>query len=315
MKQWIKYGACSFITAIVLLMALYALNRGYRHMNGDVSDDTSSIFKPFSTLFGKEKEDDSPRDPRFRGDDHSPKKEKKESESQEKRPEEKQSVQKDLTITESDIKYPEKEGVESKNSESSSTILLIQQAQNKREFLKTSERQIVMPAFNNIFIPVYSTENLTDQILKSFQNSFPSADPRNKLFVIEKGDSSASALLGSATSGFGLGMTYEIAVYGEDRQFLGTFTTDEDSSFPFRGLPQFLKVEGNQFESSSRFLIFSDASQNTNAVLNTESHLETLLKSVYQPNLDPQLRIGQDPKSGLEIYTLFPGIFIATSLR
>lgn len=295
MEQWIKYGVTSAIIAIVMLMALYALSRGYI---GGIQD-SSSIFKPFSSLFGKDTEKgenhsvSQKTEPQKKSQSPPPKSPKEESSK------EKSIVPKELTITESDFNESGKksrDNIEFKNPDISVSVL-IQQTDHERKFSKESKREMTLPHFDTLFIPIYSAENLTDRALKQFQNAFPSADPHRKLFVIEREIASTG---------------YEISVY-EDRQFLGTFVTDED--FPFRGLPQISKVEGGPFELHSRFLVFSDISENTNEVLNTENHLKSLLKSAYRSNLDPQMRIGKDPQFGLEIYMLFPGIFIADHLR
>lgn len=295
MKQWLKCGAAaSVITVMVMLMALYALSRGY--IGGNL--DSPSIFKPFSSLFGKNTE---------KGENHSvsqkteprrespPHKRKPKEES----PKEKSIVPKELTITESNFEGSKRESQDKIESQPSNTSILIgvQQIDNERKLSKESKREMILPSFDTLFIPIYSAENLTNHTLKQFQNAFPSADPRRKRFVIEREAPSTG---------------YEISVY-DDQQFLSTFVTEED--FPFQGLPQISKVEGGPLESHSRFLVFSDTSENTNEVLNTESHLNALLKSAYRSNLDPQMRIGKDPQFGVEIYMLFPGIFIADHLR
>lgn len=299
MKEFIKYGVCCIVTAVAMLMALYALSRGYQKINGNMTDDSYSIFKPFSSLFGKEKEVSPKPEQKPKND---PEKESKEKESKK----EKTIVPKEFTLTESEemrLKRESQKKTESKNSETS--LILIRQAVDERFSSKESERQIVMPSFDAVFVPAYSVENFTDLAIERFQKTFPALNPRDNTFVIEREMASSDE-----------GKSYEISVYDkEGKKFLGTFETDQTPSFPFRGLPQFLKAEGGQFDSSSRFLIFSDISESTREVLSSEEHFLTIFQDVYQSTSDPGLFIGKDPKSGYEIYTLFPGIFIAQDLR
>lgn len=309
MQGFIKYAACCVVTAVVMLMALYALNRGYQKINGNMTDDSYSIFKPFSSLFGKEKEKEPKPEQEPKND---PEKESKEKESKK----EKSIVPKEFTLTESEemrLKRESQKKTESKNSEIS--LMLIRQAVDERSLLKgtakETERQIIMPSFDAVFVPAYSVENFTDHTMamaiatERFQKIFPDLNPRDNTFVIEREMASSDT-----------GRSYEISVYDkEGKKFLGTFETDQNPSFPFRGLPQFLKAGGGQFDSSSRFLIFSDISESTREVLSSEEHFLTVFQNVYQSTSDPGLFIGKDPKSGYEIYTLFPGIFVAQHLR
>ncbi len=309
MKGFIKYVACCVVTAVVMLMALYALNRGYHH--GNITDHSYSIFKPFSSLFGKEKEKEEENAVSPKPEQEPEKKNDSEKESKK----EKTIVPKELTITESEemrLNMESQKKTESKNSETSSTLILIQKAVDERFFskesAKESERRVVMPLFDAVFVPAYSVENFTDRTIEQFQKTFPAVNPRNNTFVIEREIASSFAS--------GEGKSYEISVYDkEGTEFLGTFETDQNPSFPFRGLPQFLKAGGGQFDSSSRFLIFSDISESTREVLSSEEHFLTIFQNVYQSTPDSGLFIGKDPKSGYEVYTLFPGIFLAQRLR
>jgi hypothetical protein len=308
MKEIIKYGTCCVVTAVVMLTALYALNRGYKKINGDTTDHSYSIFKPFSSLFGKENEKEEENIVSQKPEQEPPKKNDSEKESKK----EKNIVPKEFTITESEemrLNMGVQKKTESKNSETSSTLILIRE--DERSFSKESKRQITMPLFDAVFVPTYPVENFTDRTIEQFQKTFPALNPRDNTFVIER--EIASSFVSGA---LGEGKSYEVSVYDkEGTKFLGTFETDQNPSFPFRGLPQFLKAGDGQFDSSFRFFIFSDISESTREVLSSEEHFLTVFQNVYQSLPDSGLFIGKDPKSGYEIYTLFPGIFIAQRLR
>lgn len=306
MQEFIKYGVCCIVTAVVMLMALYALNRGYQKINGNITDDSYSIFKPFSSLFGKEKEKEVSPKP-----EQEPRGLKPKNDSEKESKKEKTIIPKEFTLTESEkmrLNRGSQKKTESKNSETSLILIRVDERFFSKESAKESERQIVMPSFDAVFVPAYSVENFTDLTIEQFQKTFPAQDkmnPRDLTFVIEREIASSDK-----------GKGYEISVYDkEGKKFLGTFETDQTPSFPFRGLPQFLKAGGGQFDSSSRFLIFSDISESTREVLSSEEHFLTVFQNVYQSIPDPGLFIGKDPKSGYEIYTLFPGIFVAQDLR
>ncbi|MEK7790862.1 MAG: hypothetical protein AAB309_04470, partial [Deltaproteobacteria bacterium] len=230
----------------------------------------------------------------------------KKNDSEKESKKEKSIVPKEFTLTESEEMRSNRESqkkTESKNSETS--LILLRQAIDERSLSKESQRQIAMPSFDAVFIPAYSVENFTDLTIERFQKNFPASNPRDNIFIIEREMASSDKE-----------KNYEISVYDkEGKKFLGTFDTDQNPSFPFQGLPQFLKAGNGRFDSSSRFLIFSDMSESTQEVLSNEEHFLTIFQNVYQSPPDPTLLIGKDPKFGYEVYTLFPGIFIAERLR
>jgi len=146
--------------------------------------------------------------------------------------------------------------------------------------------QGVVPRFTEVYVPIYTAANVNG------------LDTNGRSLVIERAIASA----GDASS-------YQILVYNADgTQFLGAIQSAMSPKFPFQGLPALQRVEGNSFEATTRFIIFTE--EPSQDILQDQAHMESILESAYRATLDSQTFIGTDPNFGLDIYTLFPGIYL-----
>ena len=164
-------------------------------------------------------------------------------------------------------------------------------------------REKKLPEFSETYVPVYRSKHLTEEALSHFSQKFSgSQNPYDKLFVIGKEIAAAE------------GRQYEILVFDEKGQnSIGSFSS-ASSTFPFQGVPSFERVNPTSFKEVSRFFVISNPNDISD-ILTDESHLQYIFSSAYKNTLDAEERIGTDPLFNLEIYTLFPGIYVADRLR
>lgn len=170
----------------------------------------------------------------------------------------------------------------------------------------SASRIKTLPEISALYVPVYADQNLSASVLSDFSSRFPHENPQGKLYV-----------LGSELSSSGTGETqYEILVYeNQGFQFKGAFATTASADFPFRGIPTFQPAQQAQFQESARHLVFTDPQADVAQLLSQEAHVQAILKSAYHPQLDPQTFIGTDSQWNVDVYHVFPGIFLAETLR
>src|SRR3989338_10907433 len=167
-----------------------------------------------------------------------------------------------------------------------------------------SLRKKTLPQISELYVPVYSDQNLTSDILSDFYAHFTKDSPEGKLYVLGSEASSSN------------GDSYEILVYeNQGAQLKGTFTTTASSQFPFQGLPIFEPRQPARFEQSMRLLVFAQSQADLHQLLSQEAHVQAILKSAYHPNPDPQTFVGTDFEWNVDVYHVFPGIFLAETLR
>ena len=168
---------------------------------------------------------------------------------------------------------------------------------------KQQLRHKTIPHFSEVFIPVYTQENFDVSAFAGFDSS---TDLSGMIFVIEKEIPSGDSPSGDS------GSSYEILVYAEEGgRFITAIETRRTTHFPFIGVPRFTRVRQQAFTRSTRFFIFSDSFEQSEALLNDEDHAGSILKTAYRSSLEKQTFVGTDPRFGLNIYSLFPGIYLA----
>ncbi|MBI3016850.1 MAG: hypothetical protein HYY62_02475 [Deltaproteobacteria bacterium] len=169
---------------------------------------------------------------------------------------------------------------------------------------EAASRTKTLPEISELYLPIYSDQNLSGASISDFYAQFPQDTPQGKLYV-----------LGSEISGSTGQERYKVLVYEQHGlQFKGAFETTASSQFPFQGLPTFEPRQATQFQESSRLLVFADTQANLHQLLSEESHVQAILKSAYHSSLDPQTFVGTDSQWNVDIYHVFPGIFLAEPL-
>ena len=166
-----------------------------------------------------------------------------------------------------------------------------------------ASRKKTLPPISELYVPVYLDQNLISSAISDFYSQFPQDTPQGKLYVL---GSEAPSSNGEAR--------YEILVYeNQGSQFKGAFTTT--APFPFQGLPTFESRQPARFQESVRSLVFADTPANLHPLLSQEAHVQAILKSAYHPTPDPQTFVGTDFQWNVDVYHVFPGIFLAELLR
>lgn len=170
--------------------------------------------------------------------------------------------------------------------------------------LQKTVRQKNIPEFSETYVPVYRAKHLTDETLSQFSRQFSSTqNATDKLFVMGREVASQE------------GSQYEILVFdAKGEQHLGTFSS-QNKIFPFRGVPVFQRVNPNVFHEISRFFVIPSSGTDISEILDDEGYLQSIFKSAYRHSLDAETRLGTNTQFGLDIYTLFPGIYVADRLR
>lgn len=181
-------------------------------------------------------------------------------------------------------------------------LLFLDHQKEKNKEKSSNLRVKTLPQFSTIYLPVYADNQLGTEALQGFSTAFPGQTISQKRFVLEKEIATSSK-----------GSRYQVMVYDiSGKQFLGSFETMESVAFPFRGIPIFTSVEDtNLFPKNSRFIIISDSDKDITNFLNHEPYLHSILKTAYRHELNAQTFLGNHKESNLNIYTIFPGVFLA----
>ncbi|HBQ21315.1 MAG: hypothetical protein A2Z91_06040 [Deltaproteobacteria bacterium GWA2_38_16] len=307
MQSYLKYFVFGVLLVTATFLAFQAGKKGIKHSPSVQS--SHKLFRSFPVLTNSEL-----RESGIKAQDNSAQ-EKPSSEVESKKSDSKEKDQENETKNK---KKESKDNKEIKGEDPSSTSLkkVLDAHQDGSEnfwsVMRMGEdglkdrnkgalaRKKGLPSFSSIYVPAYTVEQLTEGALYGFSASFPQDSPQGKLFVLEKQ----------------IGSRYEVHVYEQNGlQFRGAFETLEADTFPFQGIPSFQKVEASQFEHTSRFLVFTGSKGEIEELLSQESNVQSLFQTAYRSELDPQTFLGNDANFQLDLYKLFPGIFVAQSLR
>ena len=308
----IRQFILGFFLAIALLFAFEAGEKGVEHNRHSLSKTRQKLFKSFplfnSTSVPGEIQTQSTQEQVKSTDEGSPTQSKKEEEKKEEK-----GGKKDLDsrFRGNDI-YRENDSYNEKKINSPQELSLGASRVDAFGVLdldhsverEAASRTKTLPEISELYVPIYSDQNLSAASISDFYSQFPQDTPQGKLYV-----------LGSEVSNSNGQERYKVLVYEQQGlQFKGAFETTASSQFPFQGLPAFEPRQATQFQESSRLLVFADTQSNLRQLLSEESHVQAILKSAYHSSLDPQTFVGTDSQWNVDVYHVFPGIFLAEPL-
>lgn len=291
----IRYSIFTVLLGIVMFFGFEAVREGVRE---GVKEDETQIYEfpsqktKDTKVKNKEVQRDATRDQV---------KEKSEEKKEEKKEEGKklQDASKEKEVLETEEENP---GVSRLHS--SDTFIYVLPLDKEEKNRKENSRKKTLPEFSKLYAPVFSGSQLSQEALYGFLFSFPGKNPSGKIFLLEKEISHSAK-----------GSRYQVLIYDKTgKQFLGSFETVESQHFPMRATPMFIEVGDQQFKKSSRFFIISDSDQDLFSLLNHEPYLQSILKSAYHSTLDSQAFLGTDKNFNVNVYAIFPGIFVASLL-
>jgi len=234
------------------------------------------------------------------------KKSKKKSKSKKKFPVSKKSAvqsRKHVTKSDSDVnsKSPYKRRRVGRSIETTFSYLTTVNANGSADPRANTGRKATLPQFSTVYIPVYSGANLTTEAQNQFNSQLSSAGGhRDKLFVLNE-----------ATPSDDDRTQYKILVYSQNGlQYVGSFESEASNTFPFKGKPSIESVDPSTYKEITRYLVLVESRNILASVLDDEAHLQSILKTAYRSDIKNQPSIGRDPNSNMEVYPVFPGIYV-----
>ena len=176
-------------------------------------------------------------------------------------------------------------------------------APDQKEKKEESARPQDLPSISELYVPVYDATQLRSETQQAFQAQLSSLNAQGNIFILNR---AVSVDKGKRS--------FEILVFDHKGQnLLGTFKSE--GIFPFHGIPTLEKVDPKTFPEITGFIAVSDSNSHAQRILKDEEHVTSILAQAYlAPSLEGTF-VGRDPAMNVDLYSVFPGIFFAQSLR